>query len=395
MTPSAAAFDAIVLGAGAAGMMCAITAGGRGRRVLLLDHADQAGAKILISGGGRCNFTNEHAAPDRFLSGNRQFCASALRRYTAQDFIALVRKHRIPFHEKTLGQLFCDGSARAVVAMLLAECAAAGVDLRLRHRITGLSHSGAFQVETDQGRFQAPALVLATGGLSIPKMGATGFSHDAAQRFGLPLTPIRPGLVPLTFAGAELALMQPLSGVALPVTATAGRQAFREALLFTHRGLSGPAVLQASSFWEAGSPLRIDMLPGADACAVLLDRKRARSRAEAHSLLAGLLPARLAQALAAAHLPAVSLANLPDRALRALAALLNDWRPVPAGSEGYAKAEVTLGGIDTRALSSKTMEANAVPGLFVIGEAADVTGWLGGYNFQWAWSSGWCAGQAI
>jgi len=393
--PAANSFDAIILGAGAAGMMCAMAAGGRGRRVLLLDHAEEAGAKILISGGGRCNFTNEHAAPDRFLSGNPRFCASALRRYTAQDFVALVRKHRIPFHEKALGQLFCDGSARAVVAMLLAECAAGGVDLRLRHRVTGLSRAGAFRVETDRGEFSAPALVLATGGLSIPKMGATGFAHDAARRFGLPLTPIRPGLVPLTFAGDDLALMQPLSGVALPVQAAAGRQAFQEAMLFTHRGLSGPAILQASSLWEPGATVRIDMLPGIDACAALLERKRARPRSEARSVLAGLLPARLAQALAAAHLPAVSLANLPDRTLRALAALLNDWRLTPAGSEGYAKAEVTLGGVDTRALSSKTMEATAVPGLFVIGEAADVTGWLGGYNFQWAWSSGWCAGQAI
>jgi len=388
-------FDAIVLGAGAAGLMCAMVAGNRGQRVLLLDHADQAGAKILISGGGRCNFTNEHTAPDRFLSGNPRFCTSALQRYTAQDFVALVRKHRIPFHEKTLGQLFCDGSARAIVAMLLAECAAAGVDLRLRHRVTGLSQSNGFRVETNQGNFSAPALVLATGGLSIPKMGATGFAHDAARRFGLPLTEIRPGLVPLTFAGAELALMQPLSGVALPVVATAGRQNFQEAMLFTHRGLSGPAVLQASSLWQGGTALKIDMLPGIDAYALLRDRKRSRPRAEARTVLAELLPARLAQALAAAHLPAEPMANLPDRTLRNLATLLNDWRPTPAGSEGYAKAEVTLGGVDTRALSSKTMQANAVPGLFVIGEAADVTGWLGGYNFQWAWSSGWCAGQAI
>jgi len=390
-----AAFDVIILGAGAAGMMCAMAAGGRGRRVLLLDHADQAGAKILISGGGRCNFTNEHTAPDRFLSGNPRFCTSALRRYTAQDFVALIQKHHIPFHEKTLGQLFCDGSARAVVAMLLAECAAAGVDLRLRHRVTGLSHSGGFRVETDQGGFTAPALVLATGGLSIPKMGATGFAYDAARRFGLPLTEIRPGLVPLTFAGTELALMQPLSGVALNVAVAAGRQTFAEGMLFTHRGLSGPAILQASSLWREGAAMRVDMLPGIDAYAVLRDRKRSRPRAEGRTVLAELLPARLAQALAVAHLPAMPMADLPDRTLRGLAAVLNGWQLTPAGSEGYAKAEVTLGGVDTRALSSKTMEANTVPGLFVIGEAADVTGWLGGYNFQWAWSSGWCAGQAV
>ena len=388
-------FDAIVLGAGAAGLMCAMVAGGRGRRVLLLDHADQAGAKILISGGGRCNFTNEHTAPDRFLSANPRFCTSALRRYTAQDFIALVRKHGIAFHEKALGQLFCDGSARAIVAMLLAECAAAGVDLRLRHRVTGVSRGLGFTVDTDQGAFAAPALVLATGGLSIPKMGATGFAHDLARRFGLGLTAIRPGLVPLTFAGADLALMQPLSGVALPVVARAGAQRFHEALLFTHRGLSGPAVLQASSYWREGAAMRIDMLPGVDAAAALLALKRSRPRAEARTVLSGLLPARLAQALAAAHLPPGPVAELPDRALRGLGSLLNDWTPVPAGSEGYAKAEVTLGGIDTSGLSSRTMEAASVPGLFVIGEAADVTGWLGGYNFQWAWSSGWCAGQEV
>ena len=393
--PSHAAFDAIILGAGAAGLMCATAAGVRGRRVLLLDHADQAGAKILISGGGRCNFTNEQAAPDRFISGNPRFCTSALSRYTAQDFIALVQKHRIPFHEKTLGQLFCNGSARAIVAMLLAECASAGVDLRLRHRITGLSRSSGFRVDTDQGSFTAPALVLATGGLSIPKMGATGFAYDAARRFGLPLTEIRPGLVPLTFAGAELDLMRPLSGVALPVAATSGRQTFREAMLFTHRGLSGPAILQASSLWREGTAMQVDMLPGVDAYAVLRDRKGSRPRAESRTVLAELLPARLAQAMAAAYLPAAPMADLPDRMLRQLASVLNGWRLTPAGSEGYAKAEVTLGGVDTRALSSKTMEATAVPGLFVIGEAADVTGWLGGYNFQWAWSSGWCAGQAI
>jgi len=393
--PKRADFDAIILGAGAAGMMCAMVAGGRGRRVLLLDHADRAGAKILISGGGRCNFTNEHTAPDRFLSGNPRFCTSALRRYTAQDFVALVQKHRIPFHHKALGQLFCDGSARAIVAMLLAECEAAGVDLRLRHRVTGLSHDGDFRIETDRGGFSAPVLVLATGGLSIPKLGATGIAYDAARRFGLPLTEIRPGLVPLTFSEPELGLMQPLSGVALPVAATAGRETFQEAMLFTHRGLSGPAILQASSLWREGAAMRVNMLPGIDAYALLRERKRSRPRAEGRTILAELLPGRLAQALAAAHLPPTPMADLPDRTLRALAATLNDWNLVPAGSEGYAKAEVTLGGVDTRALSSRTMEANAVPGLFVIGEAADVTGWLGGYNFQWAWSSGWCAGQAI
>ncbi len=388
-------FDAIVVGAGAAGMMCALTAGGRGRRVLLLDHAAQAGAKILISGGGRCNFTNEQTAPDRFISANPRFCTSALSRYTAQDFVALIRKHGIAYHEKALGQLFCDGSAGAVVAMLLAECEAAGVDMRLGHRVTELSRSVDYRVETSGGTFTAPVLVLATGGLSIPKMGATGFAHDAARRFGLPLTDIRPGLVPLTFEGAALSLMQPLSGVALPVSAAAGRQVFQDAMLFTHRGLSGPAILQASSFWQKQGAVDVDMLPGTDAGAVLLSRKRARPKAEVRTVLAEALPARLAHALADAHVRPGPIADLPDRMLLDLAAKLNRWRLTPAGSEGYAKAEVTLGGVDTRALSSKTMQAVQVPGLFVIGEAADVTGWLGGYNFQWAWASGWCAGQAL
>ena len=387
-------YDVAVLGAGAAGMMCAMTAGARGRRVLLLDHLPQAGAKILISGGGRCNFTNEHAQPDRFLSANSRFCTSALRRYTPADFIALVRKHGIAYHEKALGQFFCDGSARAIVAMLLAECAAAGVELALGQAVTEVSRANRFRIEAGGRTIHAQSLVLATGGLSIPKMGATGFSYDLARQFGLPVTELRPGLVPLTFGGDMLALMQPLSGVALPVVASAGRQGFPEAMLFTHRGLSGPAILQASSLWRDGVPLRVDMLPGADARAFLLGRKRSRPKAEGRTVLGEVLPARLAQALAAAHLPAGPLADMPDRVLGSLGTMLNGWELHPAGTEGYAKAEVTLGGVDTRALSSKTMEAAGVPGLFVIGEAADVTGWLGGYNFQWAWSSGWCAGMA-
>ena len=387
-------FDAIVVGAGAAGLMCAATAGARGRRVLLLDHASEAGAKILISGGGRCNFTNEHTAPDRFLSANPRFCVSALSRYTAADFTALVRSHGIAFHEKALGQLFCDGSARQIVAMLLAECEAAGVAVHLSEPLTDLSHSGAFTIETATGRYEAPALVLATGGLSIPKIGATGFTYEAATRFGLPLTTIRPGLVPLTFDGAELAMMRPLSGVSLPVRARAGKAGFDEALLFTHRGLSGPAILQASSYLKPGEPLTVDLLPGQDAAAALLEAKRARPRTEPRSMLGALLPQRLAQALSIA-LPTTPLADQTDRDLRALAARLNAWRLLPTGTEGYAKAEVTLGGIDTAALSSQTMQARTVPGLFVIGEAVDVTGWLGGYNFQWAWSSGWCAGAVL
>ena len=386
-------FDAIVIGAGAAGLMCAAAAGARGRRVVLLDHGP-AGAKILISGGGRCNFTNTGIAPERFISANPRFCVSALRRYTAADFVALVEEHGIAYHEKTLGQLFCDGSARQVVAMLLRECEAGGVAMRLHTRVTDVSRADGFRVDTEAGAFEAPALVLATGGLSIPKMGATGFAYDVARRFGLPLVPPRPGLVPLTFTGPALDLMQPLSGVALPVVAHAGRAAFPEALLFTHRGLSGPAVLQASSYLEPGQPLRVDLVPAHDAAAGLLDAKRRRPRAEVRTVLADWLPQRLATILAGT-VPARPLAEHTDKALHALGAGLNAWQPRPAGSEGYAKAEVTLGGIDTRALSSQTMAARDVPGLFVVGEAADVTGWLGGYNFQWAWSSGWCAGQAV
>jgi predicted Rossmann fold flavoprotein len=388
------AFDVIIIGAGAAGMMAAATAGQRGRRVLLLDHADEAGKKILISGGGRCNFTNRYTAPDRFFSGNPHFAKSALARYTQDDFAALVARHGIASHEKTLGQLFCDGSARAIVAMLLAECAAAGVDVRLGHRITGLGRADRFTVETGRGTFTAPALVLATGGLSIPKLGATSFAHDAARRFGLALTEIRPALVPLVANEDDLALMRPLSGVSLPVEANCGRRRFREAMLFTHRGLSGPAILQVSSAWREGQTLTLDLLPDIDAATVLLAQKALRPKAGLRTILGTLLPQRLAEALGP-RWPQGPLAEVPDRALDRAAAWLKAWPVTPAGSEGYAKAEVTLGGIDTAGLSSRTMQANAVPGLFVIGEAVDVTGWLGGYNFQWAWSSGWCAGMAV
>jgi predicted Rossmann fold flavoprotein len=388
-------FDVIVLGAGAAGLMCAIRAGQRGRRVVVLDHGPGAGAKILISGGGRCNFTNTGTVPERFLSNNPHFCRSALSRYGAADFVDLVRAHGIAFHEKTLGQLFCDGSAREIVAMLLAECAAAGVDLRLAHRVVEVSRADVFRVATDRGTFEAGCLVLATGGLSIPKLGATGLAYDLAVRFGLRLTEVRPGLAPLTFDGPLLALMRPLSGVSVDSSVCCGRRVFREATLFTHRGLSGPAVLQISSYWRGG-PVSLDLLPGRDAAAFLLERKRARPKAGLGSVLAEVLPVRLASALAvAAEAGSVRLADLPDRVLLRVAERLSKWVITPSGTEGYAKAEVTCGGVDTRDLSSRTMAANAVPGLFVIGEAVDVTGWLGGYNFQWAWSSGWCAGEAV
>jgi predicted Rossmann fold flavoprotein len=378
-------YDVIVAGGGAAGLMCALRAGQRGRRVLVLDHADTVGKKILISGGGRCNFTNLGATPESFLSANPHFCKSALARYTQHDFIDLVNRHRIAWHEKTLGQLFCDGSARQVVSMLLAECDAAGVDVKAGHRITGIERADRFAVATDHGAFTAASVVLATGGLSIPKMGATGFAHDVARRFGLALTETRPALVPLTLSVPEL------SGVSLEVVTGLGRVRFREAMLFTHRGLSGPAILQISSYWKPKQEIAIDLLPDVDAPAFLKERKRTRPKAELRTVLAELLPQRLAQFIAADG----TMANLRDRDLETLADRLKAWKIMPTGTEGYAKAEVTVGGVDTDALSSRTMEAKKVPGLFVIGEAVDVTGWLGGYNFQWAWSSGWAAGEAV
>jgi predicted Rossmann fold flavoprotein len=388
-------FDVVIVGAGAAGLLCAMTAGNRGRRVLLLEHNDQTGAKILISGGGRCNFTNLEIAPERFLSANPHFCKSALSRYTQHDFIALVERHRIRYHEKTLGQLFCDGSAREILAMLLAECAAARVDLRTGHSVTGITRADRFRIETDKGSFDAPALVIATGGLSIPKMGASAFAYEIARRFDLEVIEPRPGLVPLKVAGETLELCKTLSGVSVDAIASCGRDSFRENILFTHRGLSGPAILQISSYWREGDTLSIDLTPALDIEKFLADRKRTRPKAELKTVLAEVLPTRLAHALAAAAASDLPIANVPDRSLSELAQQLKRWQLKPAGSEGWPKAEVTVCGIDTAALSSKTMEARAVSGLFAIGEAVDVTGWLGGYNFQWAWSSGWCAGNAV
>lgn len=390
-------FDAIVLGAGAAGLMCALTAGQRGRRVLLLEHLDQPGAKILISGGGRCNFTNLNSQPERFLSANPHFCKSALARYTQHDFIAMVERHGIAYHEKTLGQLFCDGSSRAVVSMLRAECDAGQVDLRLSHKVTNVTRAERFRVETTHGVFESESLVLATGGLSIPKMGATGFAHDLARRFGLVIVEPYAALVPLKVAPDILPFFQALSGVATDAIVSCGRQSFREAILFTHRGLSGPAILQISSYWRPGEAITLDLAPDFDMLAFLKERRLSRAKAEPKTVLAEFLPARLAQGLADAALPpsATTMANLPDRTLEALANRVQRWEIVPSGSEGWAKAEVTAGGIDTACLSSRTMAVRSVPGLYAIGEAVDVTGWLGGYNFQWAWSSGWCAGQEI
>jgi predicted Rossmann fold flavoprotein len=395
MASTTEAFDIVVLGAGAAGMMCAMSAGRRGRRVLLLEHGAQAGAKILISGGGRCNFTNLEVTPERFLSANPHFCKSALSRYTERDFIAMVERHRICYHEKTQGQLFCDGSAREILAMLLAECAAAAVDLRVGHHITAVTRADRFRIETNRGSFTAPALVVATGGLSIPKMGASGFAYDLARRFGFGVIDPRPGLVGLKFAGDMLALCRSLSGVSVEAIVSCGRQSFRENILFTHRGLSGPAILQISSYWREGETLSLDLTPKLEVEKFLRERKHSRPRAELKNVLAEILPVRLAHAMAETVAVDGTMANLPDRSLAAIAARLKRWQVVPAQSEGWSKAEVTVGGIDTAALSSKTMEAREVRGLYVIGEAVDVTGWLGGYNFQWAWSSGWCAGQAM
>ena len=375
-------FDVIIIGAGAAGLMCAITAGARARRVLLLDHNAQAGAKILISGGGRCNFTNTGTSPQNFLSENPHFCRSALSRYTPSDFLALMAKHNIAWHEKTLGQLFCDGSARQVVAMLLAECAAAGVVVKLATKVTEIRKSDGFIVDTVAETFTAPALVLATGGLSIPKMGATGFSYDVAKRFGLRVITPRPALVPLKAKPDEVEFYKNLSGVSLQALASCGTASFQEGILFTHRGLSGPAILQISSYWREGQPISLDLAPGIDALKFLKERKHARPKAELKTILAELLPQRMAQAMAPTD-------------LNQLAALLKNWTMTPEASEGFAKAEVTAGGIDTDQFSSKTMEANAVSGLYATAEAVDVTGWLGGYSFQWAWASGWCAGQSV
>jgi len=386
-------YDAIILGAGAAGLMCALTAGQRGKRVLLVDHADAPGKKILISGGGRCNFTNLGAAPDRYLSQNPHFVKSALGRYTAQDFLDFVERHRIAWHEKTLGQLFCDGSARQIVEMLLDECDRGQVELWLGHAPQVEHRDARFRVACGPRIAEAPALVLATGGPSIPKLGATGFAYELARRFGLKLVEPRPALVPLTLSGEE-ALFRELSGVSTEVVARAGKASFREAALFTHRGLSGPAILQASSYWRHGESIAIDFLPDAPR-GWLVAAKRARPRTTMRRLLGEALPARLADALADRLSLATELANTPDRALDQAAARLADWRFRPSGTEGYAKAEVTLGGISTAELSSQTMEARKLPGLYAIGEAVDVTGWLGGYNFQWAWASGRAAGLAL
>ncbi len=387
-------YDVIVLGAGGAGLMCAATAGQRGRRVLVVDHNQTPGQKILISGGGRCNFTNIHTAPDRFLSANPHFAKSALGRYRPQDFIDMVDRHGIAWHEKTLGQLFCDGSAKQVVVMLMDECAVGQAAFAFGDSIADVGHAdGAFTVRHGSRTSTAPSLVIATGGPSIPKIGATGFAYDLSRQFGLKIVEPRPALVPLTLGGDEV-LFRELSGVSTEVVANAGKAAFREAALFTHRGLSGPSILQASSYWRHGEAVAIDFLPDA-ARGWLRDAKRSSSRATLKSVLNSALPARLADTLAERLALSGSLADQKDAALEDAERRLAAWTFHPNGTEGFAKAEVTVGGISTADLSSQTMAARKVPGLYAIGEAVDVTGWLGGYNFQWAWASGWAAGQVV
>ena len=387
-------YDAIILGAGAAGLMCAAIAGQRGRRVLVVEKAEQSGKKILISGGGRCNFTNIHTAPDRYLSANPHFARSALSRYTPQDFLGLVERYGIAWHEKTLGQLFCDGSARQIVEMLLAECEQGGVELVCGQSVSEVAHAdGLFSVELSGRTVTAPAFVIATGGPSIPKRGATSLAYDLARRFGLKVVEPRPALVPLTLGGDDV-LFRDLSGVATEVIARTGKASFKEAALFTHKGLSGPAILQISSYWRHGEPVGIDFLPDREQ-GWLIEAKRAKPRNNIRSLLREALPDRLAATLAERLEVEGELANVPDRVLAQAEAKLADWCFHPNGTEGFAKAEVTIGGISTAELSSKTMEAKRVPGLYAVGEAVDVTGWLGGYNFQWAWASGWAAGQAL
>jgi predicted Rossmann fold flavoprotein len=383
-------FDVLILGAGAAGLMCAIEAGKRGRRVAVLERADQLGKKILISGGGRCNFTNIYCQPENFISGNPHFAKSALARYTPADFVSLVEKNRIWYHEKTLGQLFCDSTSQEITNMLEAECQAAGVKIFLKSEIREVSRTDGFVVRTAADEFHAPALVVATGGLSIPKMGATSFGYDLARQFGLQIVKTKPGLVPFVLRGEDRTRYCGLSGVSAEVIASAGGQSFREKFLITHRGLSGPAILQISSYWNAGEAIRIDLAPEREVTAAILEAK-VRNIASARAAFVGILPKRLAECWVDAHAPR----TWTKKALSEFERQIHSWDMTPADTEGYEKAEVTVGGVDTDELSSKTMESLKVPGLFFIGEVVDVTGHLGGFNFQWAWASGAAAGRSL
>jgi len=390
-------YDAVVIGAGAAGLMCAITAGQRGLRVLVLDHANKVGKKILMSGGGRCNFTNTGTTPANYLSANPHFCKSALARYTPWHFIELVERHGIKYHEKELGQLFCDESSKLIVKMLLNECAAAGVEVRTHCDIEQVIHGDGsdFRLRTSQGNFTAAALVVASGGLSIPSMGASGFGYALAKQFGHAVLPTRAGLVPLTLTGKHAERLQELAGVSLPVEARCNGMSFRNFLLVTHRGISGPSILQISSYWQPGDDLRLDLLPGIGIEALLREWQSSRRDAELKTLLGEILPKRFAQRLCEHWIASKPLRQYNAPELRGIAELLASWPLVASGTEGYRTAEVTLGGVDTDGLSSSSMMSRHVPGLYFIGEVVDVTGWLGGYNFQWAWASGHAAGMAI
>jgi len=389
-------WDVVIIGAGAAGMMCAAEAGRRGRKVLVLESAKAPGEKIRISGGGRCNFTNINAGPKNFLSANPHFCKSALARFTPADFIAMVDRHGIAWHEKTLGQLFCDNSAKDIIFMLLDEMRAAGATWHLGVEISGVEKTdGGFRVATSEGLFEASSLVIATGGKSIPKMGATGFAYRIAEQFGLPITETRPALVPLTLDSMLLESIAPLSGISAPAEIRHGKTAFREALLFTHRGLSGPAILQISSYWREGDAITVDIEPDIDIAAHLKKAKQVNGRQSAQTALGEILPKRLAQHIVEREGVTGNMADLSDKLLTRLADAAQNWSLKPSGSEGYRTAEVTLGGIDTAALDSRSLQVKDVPGLYFIGECVDVTGWLGGYNFQWAWASGFAAGETL
>ena len=390
--------DVLVIGAGAAGLMCAIVAGSRGRTVTVLEGSNKVGKKILMSGGGRCNFTNLNCDPSYFLSGNPHFCISALSRYTPWDFVAMVEKHGIPYHEKTVGQLFCDNSSKDIVAMLLDECATAGVDIRTHCEIESVGYNDGFVVATNIGEYRAASLVVASGGLSIPKMGATGIGYEIARQFGHEIIPTGAALVPLTFTGSLLEMTGRLSGVSLPATVSTREQSFSDDVLFTHRGMSGPAVLQLSSYWSPGETIVVDLLPGTDAAEDLLEAKRSRPRSLLRSVLTGPLPRALVQELQDLFWPDVAdvaLAEIADEQLQRIAGQLQRWSMKPAATEGYRTAEVTIGGVDTTGLSSRTMESLRQPGLYFIGEVVDVTGHLGGFNFQWAWASGHAAGEVV
>jgi predicted Rossmann fold flavoprotein len=387
-------YDVIIIGAGAAGLMCAIEAGKRGRRVWLIDHAAKMAEKIRISGGGRCNFTNIHTSKDTFLSGNTHFCISALSRFTQRDFIAMVERHGIAYHEKTLGQLFCDDSAQQIIDMLLNECTAAGVTPVMETTVESVEKSAdGYRVTTNRGTHDCASLVIATGGLSIPKIGATRLGYDIARQFDIPVVDTRPGLVPLTFQSALLERCKNLSGLSVNARVSCGGVSFAEGLLFTHRGLSGPSILQISSYWREGEEISINLAPAVDALTFFKESRKDRGKQDIGTILSLIVPKRLAESICAAENIDGRLGDLSGATLEKLSRAVNDWRIKPAGSEGYRTAEVTLGGVDTNALSSKTMEAKQQPGLYFIGEVVDVTGHLGGFNFQWAWSSGWVAGQ--